>query len=129
MRPGLDGAAHRPASGPVGRGVRSRPLECAMSRSPGPVGAATTTLHVSAEEHVSARVGGWLEAVFDAVAQTRADTAALLARGAAEGRRPAPLDPAAPRPGLHLRLAPGEPGSRGGFVAPPRRLPGGAGRA
>ncbi|OIJ64480.1 hypothetical protein WN71_028805 [Streptomyces mangrovisoli] len=69
-----------------------------------------------------ALVDGWLEAVFDAVAQTRADTAALLARVAAEGRRPATADLAALRPGLHLRLTRDELVSGVGFVAAPGLL-------
>ncbi|MFF3464526.1 cache domain-containing protein [Streptomyces sp. NPDC002619] len=93
-----------------------------MSRSPGPVGAVTTTLDATAEERVAAQIGRWLEAVFDAVAQTRADTAALLARVAAEGRRPATVDLAGLRPGLHARLARDELVSGVGFVAAPGLL-------
>ncbi|MET8249108.1 cache domain-containing protein [Streptomyces sp. NPDC005202] len=93
-----------------------------MSRSPALVGATATTRGASAEEHVAAQVGRALEAVFDAVAETRADTAALLARVAAEGRRPATVDLAALRPGLHLRLARKELVSGVGFIAAPGLL-------
>ncbi|MGW7255531.1 cache domain-containing protein [Streptomyces sp. NPDC054834] len=93
-----------------------------MSQSPGLVGAAATTPAGTAEEHVSAQVGRWLEAVFDAVAETRADTAAALARVAAEGRRPATADLAALRPGLHLRLTRDELVSGVGFIAAPGLL-------
>ncbi|WP_089103886.1 cache domain-containing protein [Streptomyces hyaluromycini] len=89
-----------------------------MSRSTVPSGPSTATLD-AAEEYVAARVGHALEAVFDAVAATRADTAALLARVAAEGRRPVTADLAALRPGLHLRLARQELVSGVGFVAAP----------
>ncbi|MHC3471447.1 cache domain-containing protein [Streptomyces sp. 7R007] len=93
-----------------------------MSSSPGLVATAATTLDACAEEQVAARVGGALEAVFDAVAETRADTTALLARVAAQGRRPATADLAALRPGLHLRLARQELVSGVGFVAAPGLL-------
>ncbi|WP_217552174.1 cache domain-containing protein [Streptomyces sp. GbtcB6] len=89
-----------------------------MSRSTVPSGPVAATLDV-AEEYVAARVGHALEAVFDAVAATRADTTALLARVAAEGRRPVTADLAALRPGLHLRLARQELVSGVGFVAAP----------
>ncbi|MFI6252708.1 cache domain-containing protein [Streptomyces sp. NPDC051016] len=92
-----------------------------MSRSTAPSGALTATLDAAAE-HVAARVGDALETVFDAVAQTRADTAALLARVAAEGRRPVTADLAALRPGLHLRLTRQELVSGVGFVAAPGLL-------
>ncbi|MFJ3669837.1 cache domain-containing protein [Streptomyces sp. NPDC090106] len=74
------------------------------------------------EQSVAARVRSALEAVFDAVAATGADTAALLRRVAAEGRRPATVDLAALRPGLHLRLAREELVSGVGFVAAPGLL-------
>ncbi|MEU2426777.1 cache domain-containing protein [Streptomyces sp. NPDC007851] len=104
-----------------------------MSRGTAPSGPVTGTLDAveeyAADEHgaeayeaeacVAARVGGALEAVFDAVAQTRADTTALLARVAAEGRRPVTADLAALRPGLHLRLTRQELVSGVGFVAAP----------
>ncbi|MEV7384506.1 cache domain-containing protein [Streptomyces sp. NPDC091215] len=95
-----------------------------MSRSTAPSCPPTTTLDAGAdtEEYVAARVGRALEAVFDAVAQTRADTAALLARVAAEGRRPVTADLAALRPGLHLRLTRQELVSGVGFVAAPGLL-------
>ncbi|SEE06821.1 cache domain-containing protein [Streptomyces sp. Ag109_O5-10] len=89
-----------------------------MSRPTVPCGPAAATLD-AAEEYVAARVGHALEAVFDAVAATRADTAALLARVADEGRRPVTADLAALRPGLHLRLARQELVSGVGFVAAP----------
>jgi hypothetical protein len=73
-----------------------------MRASPGLGGPVTRR---RAEERVAAQVGDVLEAVFDAVAATRADTVARLARVAAEGRRPTAADLAALRPGLHLRLA------------------------
>ncbi|MFJ8113988.1 cache domain-containing protein [Streptomyces sp. NPDC096132] len=93
-----------------------------MSSSPVVVGAPAGPLGSAAEERVAAAVGGALEAVFAAVAETRADTAALLARVAAEGRRPVTADLAALRPGLHLRLAREELVSGVGFVAAPGLL-------
>ncbi|MEU3979004.1 cache domain-containing protein [Streptomyces sp. NPDC026672] len=93
-----------------------------MSRSPGLVAAVTTTPGATAEERVAAQVGHRLEAVFDAVAQTRADTTALLTRVTARGRRPATADLAALRPGLHARLAHEELVSGVGFVAAPGLL-------
>ncbi|MEU4170156.1 cache domain-containing protein [Streptomyces sp. NPDC026665] len=92
-----------------------------MRRSPGPVGA-TATLDVSAEAAVATQVRCTLEAVFDAVADTRADAASLLTRVAAGGRRPATVDLAALRPGLHLRLTRQELVSGAGFVAAPGLL-------
>jgi hypothetical protein len=83
---------------------------------------ATATLGKAPEESVAARVRSTLEAVFDAVSATRADTAALLARVAAAGRRPATVDLAALRPGLHDRLARDELVSGVGFVAAPGLL-------
>src|SRR4029077_21134678 len=77
---------------------------------------ATATLDAP-EAAVAARVRGTLEAVFDAVADTRDQTAALLTRPAAEGRRPATVHLAALRPGLHLRLTRQEVVSGAGFVA------------
>jgi len=71
---------------------------------------------------VAAQVRSTLEAVFDAVARTRADVAALLARVAAQGRRPATADLAALRPGLHLHLIRQELISGIGFVAAPGLL-------
>ncbi|MGA5036929.1 PDC sensor domain-containing protein [Streptomyces capoamus] len=87
-----------------------------MGVSPG------ATVATDPETWVAARVGGALEAVFAAVAGIRADTAALLERVAAEGRRPASRDLAALRPGLHLRLRHGELVSGAGFVAAPGLL-------
>lgn len=52
-----------------------------MSTSRAGAGAATATREVCAGERVAARVGRTLEAVFDAVAGIRAETAHLLARG------------------------------------------------
>jgi hypothetical protein len=97
-----------------------------MSRSPAPVGA-TATLDATpgattAEAAVAAQVRCALEAVFAAVADTRADTTALLTRVAAQGRRPATVDLAALRPGLHLRLTRQELVSGAGFVAAPGLL-------
>ncbi|MBK3646750.1 cache domain-containing protein [Streptomyces sp. MBT33] len=83
---------------------------------------ATTALGTAAEESVAAGVGSALEHVFDAVSATRSETAALLARVAAEGRRPATVDLAALRPGLHARLARQELVSGVGFVAAPGLL-------
>ncbi|WP_246113649.1 cache domain-containing protein [Streptomyces montanus] len=80
------------------------------------------TATLDATSGAAAQVRSTLEAVFDAVAETRADTAALLARMAAEGRRPASADLAALRPGLHLRLAQDELVSGIGFVAAPGLL-------
>ena len=71
---------------------------------------------------VAAAVRSALESVFDAVAATRTDTADLLARVSAEGRRPATVDLAGLRPGLHLRLARNELVSGVGFVAAPGLL-------
>jgi hypothetical protein len=92
-----------------------------MSRRPGPVGA-TATLDATAEAAVAAQVRCTLEAVFDAVADTRTDTTALLTRVAVQGRRPATVDLAALRPGLHLRLTRQELVSGAGFVAAPGLL-------
>ncbi|MFE9998163.1 cache domain-containing protein [Streptomyces avermitilis] len=92
-----------------------------MSRSPGPAGAAAT-LEVSPQARVAAQVRSALEAVFEAVEETRADTAALLAQVAGLGRRPATVDLAGLRPGLHLRLARQELVSGVGFVAAPGLL-------
>ncbi|MEW2625371.1 cache domain-containing protein [Streptomyces sp. NPDC048106] len=88
-----------------------------MGVSPG-----LAALGTEAERWVAAQVGGVLEAVFEAVAATRADTAALLARVGAEGRRAASADLAALRPGLHQRLTRGELVSGAGFVAAPGLL-------
>ncbi|MFF9019688.1 PDC sensor domain-containing protein [Streptomyces eurythermus] len=74
------------------------------------------------ERRVAAQVGGALEAVFEAVAATRAETTALLRRVAAEGRRPVSRDLAALRPGLHARLARDAIVSGAGFVAAPGLL-------
>ncbi|MFE4963522.1 hypothetical protein [Streptomyces sp. NPDC056660] len=92
-----------------------------MSRGTVPATPATRT-PAAAEEYAAERVGHVLEAVFDAVAQTRADTAALLTRVAAQGRRPVTADLAALRPGLHLRLLRQELVSGVGFVAAPGLL-------
>ncbi|MFE3169177.1 cache domain-containing protein [Streptomyces sp. NPDC059224] len=92
-----------------------------MSRGTAPATPATRT-PAAAEEYVAERVGHALEAVFDAVEQTRSDTAALLARVAAEGRRPVTADLAALRPGLHLRLIRQELVSGVGFVSAPGLL-------
>lgn len=83
---------------------------------------ATAAVGTAPEESVVAGVRSALESVFDAVAATRTDTDELLARVAAEGRRPATVDLAALRPGLHLRLAQGELVSGVGFVAAPGLL-------
>ncbi|MER6631510.1 cache domain-containing protein [Streptomyces sp. NPDC000987] len=93
-----------------------------MITSPGLVGAPAATLTPSTEAEVTARVGGALEAVFDAVAETRADATALLTRVAGRHRRPATADLAALRPGLHLRLTREELVSGAGFVAAPGLL-------
>ncbi|MER6351829.1 cache domain-containing protein [Streptomyces sp. NPDC001634] len=82
----------------------------------------STGLVALPEADVAARVGSALEAVFDAVAATRADTTALLARVADQGRRPATVDLAGLRPGLHARLARQELVSGVGFVAAPGLL-------
>ncbi|MEU6576579.1 hypothetical protein [Streptomyces sp. NPDC046805] len=86
------------------------------------VDAAAPTPEASAEERVAARVGETLEAVFDVVAETCADAAALLSRVDARGRRPVSPDLAALRPGLHLRLERQELVSGVGFVAAPGLL-------
>lgn len=93
-----------------------------MSRSPGLAGAAAATLDATPEAAVAAQVRSTLEAVFEAVAETRTDTARLLARVAAQNRRPATVDLAALRPGLHLRLTRQELVSGAGFVAAPGLL-------
>lgn len=93
-----------------------------MSMSRVGAGAATATREACAEERVAARVGRTLEAVFDAVAEIRAETAGLLARVVAGGRAPASADLAALRPGLHLRLGREELVSGAGFVAAPGLL-------
>ncbi|MEU9991521.1 cache domain-containing protein [Streptomyces sp. NPDC048045] len=89
-----------------------------MGCSPGQTSA---TLDTDAGR-VASQVGRALEAVFEAVAATRADTTALLARAVAQGRRPASADLAALRPGLHHRLARQELVSGVGFVAAPGLL-------
>lgn len=76
---------------------------------------------------VAARVSDLLEGVFDAVAETRADVAALLTAagadaGAVDGRRPVSGDLAALRPGLHDRLRRLAAVSGMGFVAAPDLL-------
>ncbi|WP_020122256.1 cache domain-containing protein [Streptomyces canus] len=86
------------------------------------MGLVTAMLDKAPEESVAARVRSAVETVFEAVAATRADTTALLARVAAEGRRPATVDLAALRPGLHLRLARHALVSGVGFVAAPGLL-------
>jgi hypothetical protein len=83
---------------------------------------ATAAVGTAPEKSVAAGVRSALESVFEAVAATRADTAELLHRVAAEGRRPATVDLAALRPGLHLRLARHELVSGVGFVAAPGLL-------
>ncbi|MFG3200820.1 cache domain-containing protein [Streptomyces sp. NPDC048192] len=88
-----------------------------MGFSPGPA-----TLDPDTETWVAAQVGGALEAVFETVAATRAETEALLGRAAAEGRRPVSADLAALRPGLHVHLAREELVSGVGFVAAPGLL-------
>ncbi|MFD0137018.1 cache domain-containing protein [Streptomyces sp. NPDC127159] len=74
------------------------------------------------ETDVTARTASALETVFDAVVQTGAEAAALLARVAGQGRRPATVDLAGLRPGLHARLARQELVSGVGFVAAPGLL-------
>lgn len=88
-----------------------------MGWSPG-----LATLDTEPETWVAAQVGGALEAVFETVAATRADTEALLHRAAAQNRRPASADLAALRPGLHLHLTREELVSGVGFVAAPGLL-------
>lgn len=83
---------------------------------------ATATPATAPEQSVAAGVRSALESVFDAVATTRADTTALLAKVAVQGRRAATVDLAALRPGLHLRLARHELVSGVGFVAAPGLL-------
>ncbi|MFR0356039.1 cache domain-containing protein [Streptomyces sediminimaris] len=83
---------------------------------------ATAAAGTAPERAVAAGVRSALESVFEAVAATRTDTARLLDRVAAEGRRPATVDLAALRPGLHLRLARQELISGVGFVAAPGLL-------
>jgi hypothetical protein len=63
-----------------------------------------------------------LECVFDAVTETRRDTAALLAAVAHEDRQPATADLAALRPGLHERLGRLALMSGAGFIAAPGLL-------
>ncbi|MGW5370129.1 cache domain-containing protein [Streptomyces sp. NPDC004009] len=93
-----------------------------MGWSPGRAVPAAATLDTDVATWVASQVGGALESVFDAVAATRADTADLLARVSARGRRPASADLAALRPGLHRRLTGQELVSGAGFVAAPGLL-------
>ncbi|PKW11868.1 hypothetical protein SAMN05428944_0898 [Streptomyces sp. 1222.5] len=86
------------------------------------VSSGPATLGTDTETWVAEQVGGALEAVFDAVAATRADTAALLGRATTDGRRPISADLAALRPGLHLRLTREELVSGAGFVVAPGLL-------
>ncbi|SEE23746.1 hypothetical protein SAMN05216532_7446 [Streptomyces sp. 2231.1] len=86
------------------------------------VSSGPATLGTDTETWVAAQVGGELEAVFEAVAATRADTAALLGRATTDGRRPVSADLAALRPGLHLRLTREELVSGAGFVVAPGLL-------
>lgn len=86
------------------------------------VSSGPATLGTDTETWVAEQVGGALEAVFDAVAATRADTAALLGRATTDGRRPISADLAALRPGLHLRLTREELVSGAGFVVAPGML-------
>ncbi|MCC5474756.1 cache domain-containing protein [Streptomyces barringtoniae] len=88
-----------------------------MGRSPG-----VATLDTEAEAWVAAQVGGALEAVFETVAATRADTETLLGRVVAEDRRPVSADLAALRPGLHVHLTREALVSGVGFVAAPGLL-------
>ncbi|MEV7687833.1 cache domain-containing protein [Streptomyces bungoensis] len=88
-----------------------------MGVSPG-----LATLDTETETWVASQVGGALEAVFETVAATRADTEALLDRVTAPGRPPASADLAALRPGLHQRLRHGDLVSGVGFVAAPGLL-------
>lgn len=93
-----------------------------MGWSPGRAVSAAATLDTDVATWVASQVGGALESVFDAVAATRGDTADLLARVSARGRRPASADLAALRPGLHRRLTGQELVSGAGFVAAPGLL-------
>ncbi|MGW5126995.1 cache domain-containing protein [Streptomyces sp. NPDC004069] len=93
-----------------------------MSTTRAAAGAATATREPCAEERVAARVGRTLEAVFDAVAEIRAETADLLARVVADDRAPVSADLAALRPGLHVWLGREELVSGVGFVAAPGLL-------
>ncbi|GGX76007.1 cache domain-containing protein [Streptomyces minutiscleroticus] len=94
-----------------------------MSRSTAVAGAATLdgTAEVT-EETVAAHVRGTLEAVFASVAETRAETTALLGRIAREGRPPTTADLRALRPGLEDRLTRPDLVSGVGFVALPGLL-------
>ncbi|MFF7974212.1 cache domain-containing protein [Streptomyces sp. NPDC007905] len=92
-----------------------------MGWSPAQV-ASAATVGTDAEARAASRVGGALEAVFEAVAATSADATALLAKVAARGRRPVSADLAALRPGLHQRLTRQELVSGVGFVALPGLL-------
>ncbi|HEV7626942.1 MAG TPA: cache domain-containing protein, partial [Streptomyces sp.] len=91
---------------------------------PGPAAGGTHVLdgNASASADVAAVVRDTLECVFDAVAETRTDTAALLTSLSPEGRRATTADLAALRRGLHARLS--KPGliSGAGFVAAPGLL-------
>ncbi|MFG2881898.1 cache domain-containing protein [Streptomyces sp. NPDC048297] len=111
-----------------------------MGWSPGQAASATATLDTDTdavtgngtgtdtsagsgtEAWVAAQVGCALETVFEAVAATRADATAQLARVTSEGRRPTSADLAALRPGLHLRLTRHELVSGVGFVVSPGLL-------
>ncbi|WP_234438690.1 hypothetical protein [Streptomyces sp. NRRL S-340] len=92
-----------------------------MSRGPG-LAVAAAADGSRAEERVAALVGRALEAVFEAVAETRADAAGLLERLRERGRRPVSADLAALRPALHLRLGRAGLVSGVGFIAAPGLL-------
>ncbi|MFJ9734081.1 hypothetical protein ACIRUL_22510 [Streptomyces sp. NPDC101171] len=93
-----------------------------MGWSPARTASAAATLDTDVESWVASQVGRALETVFEAVAATRADTAALLARVSARGGRPTSADLAALRPGLHHRLTGQALVSGAGFVAAPGLL-------
>ncbi|WP_370416447.1 hypothetical protein [Streptomyces fradiae] len=106
--PRLDGVPPQPRAGAGRPGPGCEPgLE--PGRAPG-----------AAADPVAERVRATLDGVFAAVAATGEETAALLVRAGAEGRRPLRDDLTALRPGLHARL--GGLVSGIGFVAAPGLL-------
>ncbi|KOV68719.1 cache domain-containing protein [Streptomyces sp. MMG1121] len=82
----------------------------------------SAALDTDPQTWVATQVGDALEAVFEAVADIRAETEALLDRVAAGGRRPVSADLAALRPGLHRHLTCEDLVCGAGFVAAPGLL-------
>ncbi|MEU6619850.1 cache domain-containing protein [Streptomyces litmocidini] len=93
-----------------------------MGRSTGLAGPARAVADTDPVDAVVGRVRDTLEEVFAAVAETGADTGALLAGATGAGREPVAADLTALRPGLHARLADHPLVSGVGFVAAPGLL-------